>query len=172
MSTWSSRAAKRQPQRRRKIHRPRLTKASGAWGAITAVIGLVAVTVQTTGYVVAACIGLVGTIIVAFAGQSAAVPTRGTEVRTTRSPGGKARTRKTPANPGTPTKGGKCSHRCRTSTAAKSTCRCRSATCGHGSQSGVLASVSAPKLPTKSQLRSKQARQQERSVVRAQRGTK
>lgn len=173
MSTWSSRASVTQRKTTSSRRRPRLTKVSGAWGAITAVIGLLALTVQSIELIVTAIICLLVTIVAAFAGQSVAVPTSKVEVRTTRSPGGKPRVRKAPSKPGTKPAGrGKCSARCRASTAPKSECECKSATCSHGSESGVLTTAPAkPKLPTKSQLRSKQARQQERRVVRSQRGS-
>lgn len=171
MSTWSSRSGQRPRRTSSARRRPRLTKVSGAWGAITALIGLIALMVQSVELMVTAIVCLLITIVAAFAGQSVAVPTRGTDVRKTSSPG-KSRSRQ-PATqkPGTPSKPRRCSVRCRKSSKPAASCNCSCGGKSHGSESGVstTAPPSKPKLPTKSQLRSKRSRQHERRVVRQQR---
>jgi hypothetical protein len=173
MSTWSSRSRQTQRRTSSSRRRPCLTKVSGVWGALAALFTLLAAVLQTVELVVAAAVLIVITIISAFAGNSVAVPTRAVEVKRTSSPGGRGVGRKSALKPGTPSKGGKCSHRCRHSTAPKSTCRCKSPTCAHGSESGVLVTAppSKPKLPTRSQLRSRTVRKRERTIVRQQRRT-
>ena len=173
MSTWSSRTARRNPRARQshtiRIPTPRITKVSGVWGTVTAVIGLLAITIQTTGLIVAACIGLVGTVITAFAGDKVAVQTRRASSERAKSPGNKPARRRPPSKPDTAVKKRKCSVACRRSTKDPKTCNCSCRGSSHGSESGVSSAPSRPKLPTKSQLRSKQARTQERRVVRSQR---
>jgi hypothetical protein len=177
MSTWSSRAQSRNPRARRShtIHMPtpHITKVSGAWGALTGVFGLLAFTVQSVTLIVLALVSLVGLVVTTFGGEKVAVQTRRASTEKRKSPGSKPARRPATQKPGTPVKSRKCSVACRRSTKDPKTCNCSCAGKSHGSESGVLAAAapSKPKLPTKSQLRSKQARQRERRVVRSQRGS-
>lgn len=157
MSTWSSRAQKPSRKRSINIRRPRITKVSGAWGAITAVIGLVAVTVQTTGLIVTALIALTGTVVTAFAGDRVAVQTRRASAERKSSPGKSRVRRPSAAKPGTPVKRRKCSSACRRSTKDAKTCDCSCRGKSHGSEI------------TRSGAQSTAMKQRERQVVRAQR---
>lgn len=160
MSTWSSRSNQTQRKTSSRRRRPRLTKVSGVWGAITAVIGLVALMVQSVELIVTAVVCLLITIVAAFAGQSVAVPTRGTERRKTSSPGNTRKRRPATQKPGTPTKRRKCSVDCRTSTKSAKTCTCSCGGKSHGSE------------VSREFLKSRPAKKQERQVVRSQRGAK
>ena len=162
MSTWSSRAAPPAKKRSINIRKPRLTKVSGVWGVLTALITLVAVTVQTTGWVVAACIGLVGTIIAACAGDRVAVQTRRASTEKRASPGGKPQKRRAPTAAGTkPKKRPKCSARCQRSVQPASTCDCSCSGRTHGAARAGGAKV------TRDELKAKPARRAERQMRRA-----
>ena len=166
MSTWSSRAQRRTPARRKKrsinIRRPRLTKASGAWGAFTALFGLLAVTVQSVMLIVLAVVSLLGLIVTAFAGDRVAVQTRraATEKRT--SAGRKPVARRSPTSGGTTTrKRPKCSARCQRSVRPASTCDCVCAGRTHGAARAGGAKV------TRDELKAKPARRAERQMRKA-----
>lgn len=169
MSTWSSRSAVTQRKTSSRRRRPRLTKVSGVWGAITAVIGLLALMVQSVELIVTAVVCLLITIVAAFAGQSVAVPTRTVERRSTKSPGNTSRRRPATQKPGTASKRRKCSVACRKSSQPASTCDCSCRGSSHGSDSGV---TRKSPTPTRAELKSRLAKKQERSVVRSQRGQK
>lgn len=174
MSTWSGRSKRRDPGARKShtIHMPtpHITKVSGAWGALTGVFGLLAFTVQSVTLIVLALVSLVGLVVTTFGGEKVAVQTRRASTERGRSPGSKPARRPATRKPGTPAKPKKCSVACRKSTKDPKTCNCSCAGKSHGSDSGVAtAPPNKPKLPTKSQLQSKQSRQHERRVVRQQR---
>lgn len=164
MSTWSSRAAKRRPNSRGRtirIRAPRITKASGGWAVFTAAFSLAAITVQTTGLIVTALIGLTGTIVTAMAGPRVAVTHRRASTERKPSPGGKRKPRRSPAPAGTGRRP-KCSVRCQRSKQPADTCDC---VCGgktHGPARAAGAQVSRAQI--KSRPMKKQAAQQRRTT--------
>lgn len=171
MSTWSSRAQSRNPRARRshtiRMPAPHITKVSGAWGALTGVFGLLAFTVQSVTLIVLALVSLAGLVVTTFGGEKVAVQTRRASTEKRKSPGNSPARRRAPSKPGTPTKRRKCSIACRQSTKDAKTCDCSCGGKSHGSESGVTSCKSA--TPTRAQLKSRLAKNQERQVVRKQR---
>lgn len=163
MSTWSSRAAKRNPRRKSRTIRiamPRMSKATGGFAVFTAAFGLIAVTVQSVTAIVVALISLVGLIVTAIAGPRLAVTHRRASTERRPNPGGKRRPRST-ARPAGTRKRPKCSARCQRSVKPANTCNC---VCGgktHGAARAAGAQV------TKAQLNSPAMKKQARAQKKA-----
>jgi hypothetical protein len=163
MSTWSSRAAKRNRRGRGRtitIRAPRMSKATGGFAVFTAAFSLIAVTVQSVTTIVVALISLVGLIVTAIAGPRLAVTHRRASTERRPSPGGKRKPRST-ARPAGTRKRPKCSARCQRSVKPVDTCNC---VCGgktHGPARAAGAQV------TKAQLNSPAMKKQARAQKKA-----
>lgn len=164
---------------------------SGAWMFLTALLTLATVIVQSVTMIVVTLLSLVITIVAAFAADRGGVPATASNTAKTANPSGKApagsasRARPARPKPSGPRKPRRCDARCRKSTQPVSKCECSCGGKSHGSEaSGKVkparsaaakpVASSAPPTPTgsgltRSQLRSKGLRREERDAVRAQR---
>ncbi len=111
---------------------------SGMWLAIAAACGLASTLVESLTMIVVclvtSTVALVIGLVALYAPEK--VGAASTPTRPTPKPAQKAGKGPAPARARRPAGSGpaRCSHRCRTSTAPKSTCRCKSPQCGHGSE--------------------------------------
>lgn len=156
MSTWSSRAAKRNPRRKShtiRLRMPHVSHATGGFAVFTAAFSLIAITVQSVTTIVVALISLVGLIVTAIAGPRMAVTRRRASAERRPSPGGKRKPRSTPRPAGTRRRP-KCSARCQKSVKPASTCNC---VCGGKTHGAVRAGGAQV---TKAQLNSKPMKKQ------------
>jgi len=163
MSTWSSRAAKR--NRKGKTHTiqlrmPHVSKATGGFAVFTAAFSLIAITVQSVTTIVVALISLVGLIATLAAGDRMAVTHRRASTDRKPSPGGKGKSRSA-ARPAGTRKRPKCSARCQRSTRPASTCNCSCGGKNHGPQRAAGAQVTKTQL--NSPVMKKQARVQKKA---------